>query len=140
MLWMARSSGEYATASQIAQEMEIPKGFLHQVLLALKKARLVVSRPGRTGGYRIAQDPRKVSVLEIIEALEGPIEAGECAMEGGPCHWEDVCALHWVWSGARSALAAELKAATLADVSRADRALREGTVAVPTDSHRGGRR
>jgi Rrf2 family protein len=136
MLWMARSDGETATAAQIATEMEIPKGFLHQVLLSLKQAGLVTSRTGRTGGYRLARDPADVSILEIIEALEGSLEDGECAMQGGPCHWDDVCALHWVWSEARSALVARLKEATLSDVSEADLALLAGSVAAPGNSHR----
>jgi Rrf2 family protein len=136
MLWLARSDGKSATAARIAAEMDIPKGFLHQVLLSLKRSGLVSSRTGRTGGYLLARRPEDVSLLEIIEALEGSIQDGECAMKGGPCHWDDVCALHWVWSEARSALVDKLKDATLADVSQADLALLAGKAPVPKDSHR----
>lgn len=136
MLWLARTEDGTATAAEIAAEMDIPKGFLHQVLLALKHAGLVTSRTGRTGGYHLTRDAAEVSILEIIEGLEGSIEEGECAMKGGPCHWDDVCALHWVWSEARSALAERLGAATLADVSNADLALLTGTAEIPTDAHR----
>jgi Rrf2 family iron-sulfur cluster assembly transcriptional regulator len=136
LLWMARGGDGPATAGEIATGMEIPKGFLHQVLLTLKRAGLVTSRPGRTGGYRLAADPGDISILAIMEALEGPIEDGECAMRGGPCHWQEVCAMHWVWSEARGALVARLKDASLADVSAADLALLAGDAAVPPDSHR----
>lgn len=138
MLWLARAGDGPTPAAEIAAEMGIPKGFLHQVLHTLKRSGLVTSRPGRTGGYRLSRDPGRVSMLEIIEALEGPIENGECAMRGGPCHWNDVCALHWVWSAARGALASELKRATLADVAAADLALMEGRIVVPPNSHRAG--
>ena len=136
MLWLARSDGTRATAARIASEMEIPKGFLHQVLLALKRSGLVTSRTGRTGGYQLSRDPDDVSVLEIIEALEGSIEDGECAMAGGPCHWDDVCPLHWVWSDARAAMVSKLKEATLADVAAAEVSLLAGESPVPPDSHR----
>lgn len=136
LLWLVRIEGGSATAAEIAAGMEIPKGFLHQVLLTLKRAGLVTSRAGRTGGYRLTRNPATISILEVMEALEGPIEEGECAMRGGPCHWEDVCAMHWVWSEARGALVTRLKDATLADVAAADLALLTGKATVPPDSHR----
>ena len=74
-------------------------------------------------------------MLAIVEALEGPLRTSECALRGGPCHWDDVCALHWVWSSARDALCDELAGATLARVAADDRALAEGRPA-PADSHR----
>jgi Rrf2 family protein len=136
LLWLARAESGTATARRIATEMEIPKGFLHQILQSLRRSGLVTSRTGRTGGYQLARSPDDISVLEIIEALEGSIEDGECAMKGGPCHWDNVCALHWVWNSARIALVAELKQATLADVSEADLALLEERIAIPKTSHR----
>ncbi len=71
-----------------------------------------------------------------MEALEGPIENGECAMKGGPCHWDDVCPMHWVWSSARNALVEKLKDASLADIAEADAALLTGQIPVPPDAHR----
>lgn len=55
---------------------------------------------------------------------------------GARIHWDDVCALHWVWSEARTALVDKLKDATLADMSQADLALLAGKAPVPKDSHR----
>ena len=60
----------------------------------------------------------------------------ECALRGGPCHWDEVCALHTVWSSAREALRERLQSATLAEVAAEDRALRDGTATVPADAHR----
>ncbi len=136
LVWMARAEDRSTTAAQIADEMEIPKGFLHQVLLGLRRAGIVASRTGRTGGYRLAKPAAEISVLEVMEALEGPIENGECAMKGGPCHWDDVCPMHWVWSSARNALVEKLKDASLADIAEADAALLTGQIPVPPDAHR----
>jgi Rrf2 family protein len=106
------------------------------VLQELQRARLVSSRSGPSGGYLLARPPEDITILEVVETLEGPIETSECALRGGPCHWDDVCAMHWVWSSARRALSDSLRAATLSRVAADDRALAEGTATVPADSHR----
>lgn len=136
LIFLAGAKDGHAKAGDIASAMDIPVGFLHQVLQELQRARLVSSRPGPNGGYTLARPADSISVREIVEALEGPLEPSECALRGGPCHWEEVCALHWVWSAARTALAQALDAATLARVAADDRALAEGRAIVPADSHR----
>lgn len=136
LVYLANTGAAHAKAGDIASAMDIPTGFLHQVLQTLQRARLVDSRPGPTGGYALARRPEAITIRQVVEALEGPFESGECAMRGGPCHWDQVCALHWVWSAARTALCEQLDAATLARVAADDRALAEGTVEVPASSHR----
>ena len=125
-------------ANAIGEAMDIPTGFLQQVLLELTQAGLVTSRPGPSGGFALARSPEDITVLQIVEALEGPLRTSQCALRGGPCHWDQVCALHWVWSSARDALCGELDSATLARVAADDRALAQGTRPAPADSHRQG--
>lgn len=125
-----------AKAGEIGESMDIPTGFLHQVLQELQRARLVTSRPGPTGGYSLARPAESITIREVVEALEGPIQSSECALRGGPCHWNEVCALHWVWSSARNALYEQLEEATLARIVEDDKALAEGRAIVPADSHR----
>jgi len=136
LIVLARRPGTHSKASEIGAEMEIPTGFLQQVLQELQRARLVTSRSGPQGGYSLARDPATITIREIVEALEGPIELQECALRGGPCHWEQVCALHWVWSGAQRALKESLESATLARVAADDASLVSGTAVIPQDSHR----
>ena len=136
LLCLAKNEGELVTASTIAAEMDIPKGFLHQILPILQRSGLVQSRPGRSGGYSLAVPATAVTVLDIVEATEGSLDSSECALRGGPCHWDEVCALHWVWSGARSAFTKELREATLAQIVAADLGLEEGTRPIPPDAHR----
>lgn len=136
LIYLASHQDERSKAAAIAEAMDIPAKFLHQVLQELQRGQLVVSRPGRSGGYSLTRDPADISVLDIVEALEGPIRATECALRGGPCHWEDVCALHWVWSSAQQALADQLGSATLAKLADDDRGLASGTKEIPVNSHR----
>ena len=121
-----RAVAPLTKASDIASAMSIPPKFLPQLLQQLQRARLVVSLPGPNGGHRLARPASRISVREIVEALEGPLDTSECALRGGPCHWKDVCALHWVWSSARHALVERLDAATLAVVAAEDRAMATG--------------
>lgn len=135
MIYLAQQEDGRAIASEIAAAMDIPAGFLHQVLRELQRARLLNSKPSRTGGYTLTRPADKISVLEVVEALEGPVDE-ECALRGGPCHWGEVCALHWVWSAAREAFSGELAHATIAQVAEDDRSLSTGQRSVPSDSHR----
>lgn len=136
LIYLAQHPGEPVKALEISDAMKIPQGFLHQVLQALQRSGLVSSRPSRHGGYSLTRTPEHVTVLEVVEALEGPLATSECALRGGPCHWDEVCALHWVWSSARKALSDSLGSATLASVAEDDQALAEGRKSVPADSHR----
>jgi len=136
LIYLANHPGSHAKAADIGGAMDIPTGFLQQVLQELQRARLVTSRSGPSGGYALARGPESITILEIVEGLEGPFQAQQCALRGGPCHWDDVCAMHSVWSSATAALADRLAASTLAQVAADDRALAAGTAAVPVDSHR----
>jgi Rrf2 family protein len=136
LLYLAERPDGRAKADDIAAAMEIPRGFLPQVLQELQRARLVTSRPSRHGGYALARPAEQISILEVVEALEGSFSEQECALRGGPCRWDDVCALHWVWSSAREALASTLAQATLRDVAEDDLALAAGKKRVPANSHR----
>jgi Rrf2 family protein len=125
-----------AKASAIASAMNIPSGFLPQLLQQLQRARLVLSHPGPNGGHALARPAAQITMREIVEALEGPLDTSECALRGGPCRWEEVCALHGVWSSARLALVESLESATLAAVAAEDRAITAGTVRTPNQARR----
>lgn len=135
-VFLAQQEGESSKAVAIGEAMDIPKGFLHQVLQELQRAGLVSSRSGPNGGYALAREPERITIREIVEAMEGALSAQECALRGGPCHWANVCALHEVWSAAQQSLIDVLSESTLAQVAEDDRALAAGTKVVPASTHR----
>lgn len=63
----------------------------------------VSSRPGRSGGYEITSSGGCATVLDVLEAIEGPIDDEHCVLEGRPCGVEP-CVMHEAWSRARCAL------------------------------------
>jgi Rrf2 family protein len=110
-------------ADEIAAEMEIPRSYLPQLLAELVRSGLVVSVAGRHGGYSLARPPQEVSLLEVIEAVEGPIASTECVLRGGPCRWEDACAFHEPWARAQAALRDSLAETSFAEVAAIDAVL-----------------
>lgn len=89
-----------------------------QVMVPLVRQGWVDSAPGPTGGYRLTVDPADVSVLDVIEAVEGPTDSGRCVVAGGPCGPDRYCALHEAWTRARTLLADRLAGSSVADVAR----------------------
>lgn len=124
-------------APAISKDMDIPVGFLRQVLQELGRGGLVNSQPGRTGGYSLAKEPNTITLYDIISALEGPGDEPACALDGGPCHWDRACAVHWVWLAAREAFTDQLKSATLAQIAEDDSQLRADVLPYPlVEKHR----
>jgi Rrf2 family iron-sulfur cluster assembly transcriptional regulator len=116
----AWESGGLRTISAISEEMALPRSYTPQVLGRLIEAGLVVSRPGRGGGYRLTRDPADIRMLAIVEAADGPLRIERCTLRGGPCRWEDRCAVHDTWVDAVDALRRSLEEARLTDVLARD--------------------
>lgn len=112
----------YVTIARVAEEMSLPRTFTPQVLGLLARAGIAESKAGRGGGYRLTRDARRITMLEVVEAAEGSFVNERCTMRGGPCRWDDRCAVHDTWVKAAEALRRSLAHTTLAKVARADMA------------------
>lgn len=99
----------------LARQAGTTPEFLARVMGPLVKAALVESRPGTAGGYALVVDPCPISVLNLIEVMEGPVVNGRCVLQGGDCPADGNCSLHTAWSRAREALMEELNATSVAD-------------------------
>lgn len=93
---------------QLAPALGTTTHYLPHVLRPLVRAGWIDSAPGPTGGYRLAVDLTKVTLLDLIEHMEGPTAPAPCVLRGGPCGGADLCALHEPWQDARNALLASL--------------------------------
>ena len=96
------------SGSEIAEAVGTSVPFLSQVLTPLVAERWIDSRTGPTGGYALMDAGRAMSLLELVEAIEGPVIDGHCVLEDSECDGTDPCALHSMWSGARGALMSSL--------------------------------
>lgn len=93
VVWLAGQGGEPRTARQIAVPTHVPVGYLSKVMQALVSAGLATSQRGLGGGFQLARDPEKISILEVINAVD-PIQRIErCPLEL-PEHSQRLCKLH----------------------------------------------
>jgi Rrf2 family iron-sulfur cluster assembly transcriptional regulator len=109
-------SGTRMKAAELAEELGTTAGFVPQVLGPLVERGWVDSLPGPTGGYECAVEPRRLSVLDVIEAVEGPTVTGRCVLVDRQCDNDGHCAMHLPWGRARAGLLDELGRTTLADL------------------------
>ena len=80
MIYLAKNFGKGPIALKtIARKKKLPYKFLEQIVISLRNSRLVEAKEGKTGGYFLARQPMKISIAEIIEVLEGPVEVGRCS-------------------------------------------------------------
>ena len=79
------------SAPEIARTYNIPSELMAKVLQSLVRSGLLESHAGPTGGYALARAPEKISVIEVLEALEGPIQLTPC--EGDDCEQLDLCSI-----------------------------------------------
>ncbi|MBD0292101.1 MAG: Rrf2 family transcriptional regulator [Jiangellaceae bacterium] len=124
-LCLARCWGtaEYVKIREVAAAVALPLGYTPYVLRLLAGAGLAEARAGRQGGYRLTATPESISLLDVVEAAEGPFVLERCIMRGGPCHWDDACAVHLAWSTAMQACRESLRSTTLAQLVAADEEL-----------------
>lgn len=93
------SENEMVSLQSIAARQNISVSYLEQLMALLKKAGLVTSSRGATGGYRLGRCPEDISVGDILRVLEGGLEAAPCAgnEEDGNCRDADLCVARYVW-------------------------------------------
>jgi Rrf2 family protein len=114
-------------ARQISTEMHIPYKTLTLILAGLVAEGLLVATHGPKGGYRLARNPADISVLEIVEAAEGPVSLDHCVLRDGPCDWKDTCPVHDTWARTQDALTQELASTSLAEIAAIDAAIEAGS-------------
>ncbi len=105
--------GDKAKGSVLASEIGTTINYLPQILEPLTAKGWIVGIPGPGGGYRLAGDLGQISVLDVIEAVEGPPDQTKCVLRGAPCPVLESCAMHNSWVRARGALLAELGATSV---------------------------
>ena len=104
------------SVSELARITEVPDAFLTKVMRRLAAAGLIVSHRGPTGGFQLNVAPASISLLQVVEAIEGPIQLNLCtgACTGAPtCTRESWCPVHVVWQHAQAKLRETLGAACL---------------------------
>ena len=117
VLHLARSgNSERAATSAIAKEQKIPPSFLAKIISQLSIAGLLHTSRGARGGVTLGRDPKDITLLEVVEAIDGPIQLNECVANEGVCTFEENCPIRPVWCDAQDDLVKRLKNTSFADM------------------------
>jgi len=109
--------GATRNAREMAEETTLPFPVVSKMLKTLAGAELLESHRGAKGGYCLARSPAKLSVAEIIQALEGPIAVMECTVGPGHCEQESNCQISEPWQRINRAIQETLERVTLDELA-----------------------
>ena len=98
-----------SATSTVAQEMKIPPSFLAKIISQLSIAGLLHTSRGARGGVTLARDAKEISLLDVVEAIDGPILLNECVGDPADCEFSDDCLVHPIWVEAQEALVKRLR-------------------------------
>ena len=113
------------STAAISEAENIPLPFLTKVIAHLVRAGLVTTNRGMGGGVSMARLPEQITLLDVLEAVEGPISLNRCLLRGVTCEAEPLCAVHDVWAAIQGHLVQELQAVTLGYLAQTQAAKRQ---------------
>jgi len=118
MTYLARESDRLHAATEIAARIQLSAPTVSKILKTLAREGLVVSHRGAKGGYSLARAPADISMVEIIDALEGPVGLTECGSHPGLCVQEASCSIRANWQHINAAVRQALAGVTLAQMAQ----------------------
>lgn len=113
------SPGEYAMARNIAAEAGIPPHFLAKLLQEMARDGFLKSSKGPRGGFRLNQPPEGISMLRIVEAIDGAGRYDRCIGGSPECNDRVACGMHDSWKALRSRIIDYLGGTSIADLAKA---------------------
>ena len=118
MLYLASlPEGRKAQLSELAKAAEVRENFLSKILQRLVHQGLVSSHRGTGGGFCLKMPPEALTLLQVIEAMEGPTQLNVCLGDGS-CERQSWCGVHPVWRKAQAALTETLASVSIAQLAQ----------------------
>ncbi len=113
MVFLAKHSGNGPISlSEVSTSSHLPQPFLEQIASGLRGAQLITAKRGKNGGYILARRPEFISIVEVLEVLEGPLQTVSC--QGGKC--ASPCLMRDFWTAFQRHIHKTLQKITLADL------------------------
>jgi len=113
----------YSRAQELGRNLGLPPLYLSKVMQQLARAGLLSAQRGRRGGYRLARDPEKIKLYEILAAVEPVARYEACILGHKECSDEAACPMHAAWKEARGKVLSLLKETPLSDLAEHDHIL-----------------
>jgi len=118
VMYLAGQRNTRIATSAIAEEQKIPPSFLAKIISQLSVAGLLHTSRGARGGVMLAREPKEITLLEVVEAIDGPIQLNECVHDSSACAFSDDCPMRPVWCEAQDELVTRLKHTNFADIMK----------------------
>jgi len=109
------NSHQRAATSQIAEEQHIPPSFLAKIISQLSIAGLIHTSRGARGGVTLARPAEEISILEVVEAIDGPIALNECTHSPDACPFGEDCPMKPLWCDTQAELVKRLNSSYFSD-------------------------
>ncbi|MCX7991685.1 MAG: Rrf2 family transcriptional regulator [Proteobacteria bacterium] len=116
VLEMAKNPEMTYTPSELYEKISVPKIFLAKILQRLAKKGILSSTRGATGGFKLKKSLSEITVLSVVEAVDGEIALNKCLIHGYDCNREPLCPIHPLWSEAQDSLKKILSSKTFAEL------------------------
>jgi Rrf2 family transcriptional regulator, iron-sulfur cluster assembly transcription factor len=113
-----QQSGKMSLISEIAEAVEAPQTFLAKIFQNFAKLGIVNSYRGSGGGFTLGRPPSRITLREIVEAVEGPIVPNRCLSGKGGCDRDNECLVHPVWRKVQSQIVQILDGVTMEELAK----------------------
>lgn len=113
---LAARPGQVLSAAELAEHSGLEQPTVSKLLKPLAQAGLVEGLRGVHGGYRLSRDAGAISLIEIVEAMEGPLAMTECSLHDGQCGISSQCGVRSNWRRINDVVADALRAVSLAQM------------------------
>jgi len=110
--------GNRASTRQIAKEQHIPPSFLAKIISQLSVAGLLHTSRGARGGVTLARDIEDVTMLDVVEAIDGPIKINECVGNGHGCEFQQECPMREMWEDIQQEIVSRLESTTFSELGK----------------------
>lgn len=117
MVQLAGSPTRVRSAPWLAESTGVPTRFLAKILSRLSRARLLLSTPGARGGFRLSRPASRISVWDVVDAVEDSPKLIGCLGDENYCAGAASCAMKDVWQRAQDAMQRELAGASLEEIT-----------------------
>lgn len=120
LIYMAtKPKGTLILSREIAVRLHVPPAYLAKIMQTLSRANLVNSYRGPMGGFSLREDPEKISLIHIVNVVEGPKFNQECVLGLKVCADSTACPMHYLWQPIKARILKLLEGQTLDRLARA---------------------
>lgn len=116
IVYMAKEPEATYTATELYPHLDAPLKFLAKILQKMARKKILKSQRGVKGGFKIAMPLENLTIVDIIEAVDGAIALNKCLLTNYDCNREALCPVHPIWEEAQLKLKEALSKKTIADI------------------------